>query len=73
MVTEPYENKSPQMKEFLKKIFPQQAKRIEEHKCATCGKQMSDNVQVDFRNALSLREYGISGMYQDCQDSVSGI
>lgn len=73
MSTEPYENKSPQMKEFLKALFPVQAKRIEEHRCATCGTQMSENVQSDFRDALSLREYGISGMCQNCQDSIFGV
>lgn len=38
--------------------------------CPTCGKQVGR-----FRDSLSRREYGISGMCQECQDSVfdSGI
>jgi hypothetical protein len=36
--------------------------------CVACG---SDKVQPkDFRDALSLREYGISHMCQKCQNSV---
>ena len=36
-------------------------------RCPTCHDEIST-----FRNALSLREFGISGMCQDCQDSVFG-
>ena len=33
--------------------------------CPTCGKDISG-----FRDSLSRREYSISGMCQECQDSV---
>jgi hypothetical protein len=33
--------------------------------CVTCGKPATE-----FRDALSVKEYGISGMCQACQDSV---
>lgn len=36
--------------------------------CVTCGKS-ADN----FRDEISRREYGISGMCQECQDSVFNI
>jgi hypothetical protein len=35
--------------------------------CPTCGKKVNA-----LRNAKSVQEYGISGMCQDCQDSVFG-
>lgn len=39
--------------------------------CVTCG---SDAVKPsDFRDALSRKEFGISGMCQKCQDSVFGV
>ncbi len=34
-------------------------------KCMTC-----DDADTDFRDALSVREYTISGMCQRCQDEV---
>jgi len=38
--------------------------------CVTCG---SDKIQrEDFRDPLSLKEFGISRMCQKCQDSVFG-
>lgn len=36
--------------------------------CVTCGQPVGE-----FRNALSQKEYGISGMCQECQDSVFGV
>ena len=41
--------------------------RIEADECTTCGGPADA-----FRNARSEREYTISGMCQDCQDSVFG-
>jgi len=38
---------------------------IKSGKCMTC-----DNPDMDFRDALSVREYTISGMCQRCQDEV---
>ena len=40
-------------------------------KCPTCGKEF--NPTKDFRNPLSQKEFIISGMCQDCQDSVFGV
>lgn len=36
-------------------------------RCPTCQGEVSA-----FRNEVSLKEYGISGMCQSCQDSVFG-
>lgn len=38
-------------------------------KCPFCGKDMS-NPRGQFRDALSYKEFGISGLCQDCQDKV---
>jgi len=35
--------------------------------CVTCGKKVEG-----FKDQLSQKEYGISGVCQDCQDSVFG-
>ena len=40
---------------------------IANQRCMTCG-----NTDLSFRDELSKREYAISGMCQDCQDSVFG-
>ena len=37
--------------------------------CVTCGAQIDMD---SFRDELSIREYHISGMCQDCQDDVFG-
>jgi hypothetical protein len=42
-------------------------KAIEEGRCPLCSSQCSE-----FRNELSLLEYKISGMCQECQDSFFG-
>lgn len=39
-------------------------------RCPTCG---TDILAGSFRNPLSVKEYGISGMCQRCQDSVFGL
>lgn len=50
-------------------IFPKAAERKKAGKCVTCE---SDIYEGGFRNRLSQREYEISGMCQECQDSVFG-
>jgi len=52
------------------KIYKQVAKRISSGHCATCNAIIHPN--TEFRDALSVREYEISGMCQECQDSVFG-
>ena len=41
-----------------------------EGKCAACGKDV--DVAEDFVDEISIREYGISRMCQECQDGVFG-
>ena len=45
-------------------MFPRMADRIMANKCATCGQNVGE-----FKDEISAKEYGISGMCQDCQDS----
>ena len=58
-----YENKTPAMRKVLEELRP--------HKtgCATCGNPVDP---AEFRDKLSEKEYTISGMCQECQDSVFG-
>jgi len=41
----------------------------EQSRCVLCGKSVDEE---QFRDALSKKEYGISGTCQECQDSVFG-
>jgi len=42
---------------------------IDGGKCPTCSAEIDHN----FRDELSLKEYKISGMCQDCQDSFFSV
>jgi len=50
-------------------IFPEHWKRIQENKCPICLKEIKE---PEFTSELSKKEYSISGMCQECQDSVFG-
>ena len=47
------------------KIFPEKLDALKANKCTTCG-----NPITQFKNEISKKEYSISGMCQNCQDSV---
>ena len=47
--------------------FGKAVERFERGLCAMCGAKIND-----FRDALSEKEYSISGMCQKCQDSIFG-
>lgn len=55
-------------------IFPERAEARKFVTCMPvpigCGQQV--NPRIDFRDELSLREYGISHLCQTCQDSIFG-
>jgi hypothetical protein len=61
------ENKTPEMKNFIDSIFPGTIKAIDAGNCPVCKQPITE-----FRNELSKREFGISGLCQKCQDSVFG-
>jgi len=55
---------------FAKKAFgrsPTEAK--EKGVCVTCGNKIK---MEDFKDQLSIKEYGISGLCQKCQDDAFG-
>jgi hypothetical protein len=61
--------KSPEMEAFITKHVGKSRQEIlAEESCAMCK-----TPNTDFRDVLSLREYHISGMCQNCQDEVFGI
>lgn len=48
-------------------LFPQAITRVSEGSCATCNLPIRG-----LKSELSLREFCISGMCQNCQDGVFG-
>ena len=57
--------------EFVKAMgFGKLVEDVKAGKCAFCGKKIDPS--RDFRDELSAKEYGLSGMCQDCQDEVFG-
>ena len=61
--------RSDGMRRTLEALFPTEMKNRREGKCATCGKAVD---MGSFRDALSRREFGVSGMCQECQDKIFG-
>lgn len=59
-------DKSPQIQEFLEDCFGT-GTAIKNRKCVLCGEDVGA-----FRDSLSEKEFGISGMCQSCQDDVFG-
>ena len=60
------ENKSPEIESFLTEMFGVDRKQsILANKCVLCKQQV-----ISLRDELSEREYTISGLCQQCQDSV---
>ena len=57
------------LNDFSKDTFARErSERIKENCCIVCGSEITG-----FRDELSVREYQISGMCQDCQDYVFGV
>lgn len=48
-------------------MFPEKIELLKQELCTTCGNKITG-----FKNAISRKEYQISGMCQKCQDSVFG-
>ena len=64
-------SKSPEMEKVLENFAQSMFGRSRQGDvCVTCG---STKIKPkDFRDRLSLKEFGISHMCQECQDSVFG-
>jgi len=55
---------------FTKKAFGRSATEAKEKGiCVTCGTKIE---MGDFKDQLSIKEYGISGLCQKCQDDTFG-
>jgi hypothetical protein len=67
-MSKPFENKTEEMKQAIEVAFPGTANLIANKKCPCCKSDIGP-----FRDALSKKEYSISGMCQSCQDAVFGV
>ena len=57
-------------KELMKQAgFSKEVEKVEQGLCPTCSKPIDKS---KFRNEISLKEFRISGMCQECQDSIFG-
>ena len=54
---------------IVKQVFPDAIERINQNKCPICNKEINMD---DFKDSLSLKEFGISKMCQECQDKTFG-
>jgi hypothetical protein len=54
-------------RDIIKKLFPAMLKHIDNMECPTCGKPI---VVEDFKDKLSVKEFGISGMCESCQSKA---
>lgn len=56
--------------EIMRKFgFGVHVDKVKEGKCPFCAKEI---VLTEFRNRISIKEYKISGLCQDCQDDMFG-
>lgn len=54
-------------KNIISKLFPQAVEDFDNKLCPIC----KDKINLDdFRDVLSVEEYRISGLCQDCQDKT---
>jgi len=54
-------------KKLVKQICPKMVDSVEKGRCPFCGKDMKE---AKFKDALSEKEFRISGMCQECQDKI---
>lgn len=59
-------DRNPLIQDLINNIFPEHTRRIKEGKCPFCGKRI--DVENEFRDDLSRKEFQISGLCQSCQD-----
>ena len=70
LTTQPKDNMPlpPALSKPVFSLFPEKADRVIRSQCVTCAEPVGE-----FKDAISRKEYGISGMCQKCQDSVFGV
>ena len=54
---------------MMMKVFPDAMNNVKENRCPFCGKPIKAE---EFRDKLSVKEYHISGLCQNCQDKTFG-
>ncbi len=54
-------------KEIMKAIFPEKMKLIDQGRCPDCTEKV---LAGSFKDALSEKEFQISGLCQKCQDEI---
>jgi len=60
-------HKAQPLEDLLERVYGRTSS-IRSNVCVFCKKDATE-----FRDALSRREYSISGLCQDCQDEVFGV
>lgn len=68
-MTEDHQKRSEGMERALEALFPNETKNRREGRCAICGRKVD---LASFRDELSRKEFGISGVCQECQDKTFG-
>jgi len=59
--------RDPKLQKFIDKLSEDMFGITEENHCISCKKKI-----IGFKNTLSAKEFKISGLCQQCQDSVFG-
>jgi len=59
--------KKPKLNKVMQILFPDKVKLAEQGLCTDCEKEIKEE---DFRDDLSKKEYGISGLCQFCIDEI---
>ena len=54
---------------IIEQILPEAIERMKNNKCPICNSEIKPS---DFKDRLSVKEFGISGMCQKCQDKTFG-
>ena len=57
----------PDLSKPVFSLCPEYADRVIRSQCVTCAEPIGE-----FKDSISKKEYSISGMCQNCQDSVFG-
>ena len=58
---------SPNLNKPMFQVCPEYANSVRNGECITCDSKITNE---GFSDEISIKEYGISGMCQECQDSV---
>lgn len=54
---------------MMMKVFPDAMNNVKQNRCPFCGKPIKAE---EFRDRLSVKEFYISGLCQECQDKTFG-